>query len=82
MMPVSLFITKVKKRFFIRAVNKDGVVEGCQADEYIKKNITQNLVANFERDYGFKYPERGVVKLPSVEEVRNSGRRGSGPDKV
>jgi len=70
----------VKKRYFIRAVNKEGVLTGAQADEYIKRNITQNVVANFERDYGFKYPNRGVAKLKSVEEVRSESRRNVGPD--
>ena len=82
LVPVDL---AAKKRQFIFAPDKEGNIKGVPADLYVQRNITKNLVENFERDYGFKYPERGVAKLPTVEEVRNAdkkdSRRGSsGPD--
>jgi len=80
LVPVDLI---AKKKQFIFAPNKDGNMQGVPADLYVQRNITAELVRNFERDYGFKYPERGVEKLKTVEEVKNdvkkTNRRTSGP---
>jgi len=75
LVPVELV---AKKRQFIFAPNQDGNIQGVPADLYVQRNITAELVRNFERDYGFKYPERGVEKLKSVEEVREEANRTNG----
>lgn len=58
---------------FIFAVNNDGNLKGSPADLYVKHNITKSLVEAFEHDYGFKYPEKGVVHFRARDEKKHSG---------
>ncbi len=72
LVPVDLI---AKRKQFIFISDSEGQIRGVPADLYVKRNITRNLVENFERDYGFKYPERGTVKLPTVEEAHDNSKR-------
>lgn len=47
--------------------------EGKTVEQYIKDNINQELVNNFEKEYGFKYPDHGMAPLKSASITRNSG---------
>jgi len=75
LLPVDLV---AKKQQFIFDRKQDGNIYGFQADLYVHSSITKEFVENFEREYSFKYPERGVAKLPTVKEVRDEARRNSG----
>lgn len=47
--------------------------EGKTVGQYIKDNINQELVNNFEKEYDFKYPNHGMTPLKSASINRNSG---------
>jgi len=46
---------------------------GESAQEYIENNINEELVSNFERKYGFKYPRESMAPLKSGAHTRNTG---------
>jgi len=60
LVPVDLI---AKDKQFIFATNSQGNMQGTETDLYVQKNITQELVESFEREYDFKYPTKGVAKL-------------------
>lgn len=70
-----------KKDQFVFEPDENGDIKGFQAGLYIERNITEELVENFEHDYNFKYPRRGLAILKSLREVIAEKREHFGPDR-
>jgi len=63
-----------KDQQFVFYRDQEGEIASFQADRYVKKTITQEVIKKFENDYGFKYPNTGHEKSKAVEnKKRNSG---------